>query len=30
MIEHRTMHDIHAATPAWCREASILVVSSRV
>ena len=27
-IEHRTMHDIHAATPAWCEEASVLVVSS--
>jgi outer membrane protein assembly factor BamB len=27
-IEHLTMHDIHAATPAWCEDASILVVSS--
>jgi outer membrane protein assembly factor BamB len=27
-IEHRTMYDINAATPAWCEEAGVLVVSS--
>ena len=27
-IEHKTMYDINAATPAWCEEAGVLVVSS--
>jgi hypothetical protein len=27
-IAHRTMYDINAATPVWCEDASVLVVSS--
>jgi outer membrane protein assembly factor BamB len=27
-IPHHTMYDINAATPAWCEEAGVLVVSS--
>jgi outer membrane protein assembly factor BamB len=27
-IGHKTMHDINAATPAWCEETGVLVVSS--
>jgi outer membrane protein assembly factor BamB len=27
-IPHRTMYDINAATPAWCEDASVLVVAS--
>lgn len=27
-VGHRTMHDIHAATPVWCANESVLVVSS--
>jgi outer membrane protein assembly factor BamB len=27
-VRHRTMYDINAATPAWCEDASVLVVSS--
>jgi outer membrane protein assembly factor BamB len=27
-VGHRTMYDINAATPAWCEDASVLVVSS--
>jgi outer membrane protein assembly factor BamB len=27
-IAHRTMHDINAATPAWCEGISVLIVSS--
>jgi outer membrane protein assembly factor BamB len=27
-IAHRTMHDINAATPTWCEDISVLVVSS--
>ena len=27
-IAHRTMYDINAATPSWCEDASVLVVSS--
>jgi outer membrane protein assembly factor BamB len=27
-VAHRTMYDINAATPAWCEDASVLVVSS--
>jgi outer membrane protein assembly factor BamB len=27
-VAHRTMYDINAATPAWCEDDSVLVVSS--
>jgi outer membrane protein assembly factor BamB len=27
-IEHRTMYDINAATPVWCDDTSMLIVSS--
>ena len=27
-IEHKTMYDINAATPVWCEDAGVLVVSS--
>jgi outer membrane protein assembly factor BamB len=27
-VGHRTMHDIHAATPTWCEQDSVVVVSS--
>lgn len=27
-VPHKTMYDINAATPAWCDQASILIVSS--
>jgi outer membrane protein assembly factor BamB len=27
-VMHRTMYNINAATPAWCEDASVLVVSS--
>ncbi len=27
-VAHRTMYDINAATPAWCEDGSVLVVSS--
>ena len=27
-IEHKTMYDINAATPAWCEDVNVLVVSS--
>lgn len=27
-VPHRTMYDINAATPIWCADASVLVVSS--
>jgi outer membrane protein assembly factor BamB len=27
-VEHKTMYDINAATPVWCEDAGVLVVSS--
>jgi outer membrane protein assembly factor BamB len=27
-VGHKTMYDINAATPAWCEEAGVLIVSS--